>query len=54
MQTGKKYGMQTLDDAILEHLQKGRISPEAAYNHAIEKPKFVQFLRQPPVDFTEV
>ena len=27
MQTGKKYGMQTLDDAILEHLKKGRISP---------------------------
>jgi twitching motility protein PilT len=54
MQTGKKYGMQTLDDSIMEHLQKGRISAEAAYNHAIEKTKFVQFLRQPPTDFTEV
>jgi len=54
MQTGKKYGMQTLDDAILEHLKKGKISPEAAYNHASEKPKFLQYLKQPPVDFTEV
>ena len=54
MQTGKKYGMQTLDDSIMEHLKKGRISPEAAYNNAIEKPKFVQFLRQPPIDFTEI
>ena len=54
MQTGKKYGMQTLDDAIMEHLQKGRISAEDAYNQAIEKPKFVQFLRQTPTDFTEV
>ncbi len=54
MQTGKKYGMQTLDDSIIEHLKKGKISPEAAYYNAIEKSKFVQFLRQPPIDFTEV
>jgi twitching motility protein PilT len=54
LQTGKKYGMQTLDDAIMEHLRKGRISPESAYNHAIEKTKFVQFLRHSPSDFTEV
>jgi twitching motility protein PilT len=52
MQTGKKFGMQTLDDAILELLKKGHISPEAAYNHSVEKSKFIQYLRQPPVDFT--
>ncbi|MEA2083806.1 MAG: type IV pilus twitching motility protein PilT [Thermodesulfobacteriota bacterium] len=54
MQTGKKFGMQTLDDAIMEFLQKGWISPEAAYTNCIEKSKFVQFLKKPPVDFTDV
>lgn len=54
MQTGKKYGMQTLDDAIMDLLKKRRISPEAAYNNCVEKTKFVQFLKQPPIDFTEV
>ncbi len=54
MQTGKKYGMQTLDDAIAELLRKGWISPEAAYTNCVEKAKFVQYLKQPPMDFTEV
>jgi twitching motility protein PilT len=27
IQTGKKYGMQLLDDAIMDLLQQGRISP---------------------------
>lgn len=53
MQTGKKYGMQTLDDAILEYLQKGMITAEAAYTNAVDKSKFVQFLKTPPVDFTD-
>ncbi len=54
MQTGKKYGMQTLDDAIMEHLERNRISPEDAYTNCIDKAKFVKFLRRPPTDFTEV
>ena len=54
MQTGKKYGMQTLDDAIMDYLQRGWISPEDAYMHCIEKNKFVQFLKKPPTDFTDV
>jgi twitching motility protein PilT len=54
MQTGKRYGMQTLDDAILEFLQKGWISPDDAYTNCIEKGKFVQFLTKPPTDFTDV
>ncbi|MEW6427917.1 MAG: type IV pilus twitching motility protein PilT [Thermodesulfobacteriota bacterium] len=53
MQTGKKYGMQTLDDAILELLQKGWIAAEDAYMNAIEKSKFVKFLKKAPDDFTE-
>ena len=54
MQTGKKYGMQTLDDAIMELLNKGWISGDAAYMHCIEKSKFVQYLKKPPVDFTDI
>ncbi len=54
MQTGKKYGMQTIDDAIMELLERKKISPEDAYTNCIEKQKFVKFLKKPPVDFTEV
>ncbi len=54
MQTGKKYGMQTIDDAIMELLQKKKISAEDAYTNCVEKAKFVKYLRKPPVDFTEV
>lgn len=51
MQTGKKYGMQTLDDAIMELLQKKWISPEDAYDKCIDKAKFLPFLKEPPPDF---
>jgi len=54
MQTGKKYGMQTLDDAIMELLQRKQISPEDAYTNCVEKAKFVKFLRKPPSDFTDI
>jgi twitching motility protein PilT len=54
MQTGKKYGMQTIDDAIMELLEKKKISAEDAYTNCLEKQRFVKFLRKPPVDFTEV
>ncbi len=48
IQTGKKFGMQSLDDAILESLQAKKISPEDAYDKAIVKERFVQFLKEPP------
>jgi len=54
IQTGKKYGMQTLDDAIMEHLTKKVISPDDAYLRAIDKAKFLPFMKHPPSDFTEV
>lgn len=54
IQTGKKYGMQTLDDAIMDLLNKKIISPEEAYAKCVEKQRFVQFLKAPPDDFTEV
>jgi twitching motility protein PilT len=48
IQTGKQYGMQTLDDAIMAVLQKGWISPEEAYDKAIDKSKFRPLLKTPP------
>jgi twitching motility protein PilT len=53
MQTGKKYGMQLLDDAILDLLTKGWISADEAYLKANDKQRFRQFLKNPPTDFTE-
>jgi twitching motility protein PilT len=53
MQTGKKYGMQLLDDAIMELVNKGWISGEEAYNKANDKTKFRALLKSPPTDFTE-
>jgi twitching motility protein PilT len=54
IQTGKKYGMQSLDDAIMDHLKNRRISADDAYNKANDKAKFRPFLKNPPSDFTEV
>ena len=54
MQTGKKYGMQTLDDGILAQLKAGRISPDEAYSKCVDKEKFKPYLTETPLDFTEV
>jgi twitching motility protein PilT len=54
MQTGKKYGMQLLDDSIMELLNKGWIGADEAYNKSNDKTKFRPFLKTPPTDFTEV
>jgi len=53
IQTGKKYGMLLLDDAIMELYTKGMISPDEAYAKANDKAKFRPFLKKPPTDFTE-
>ena len=50
IQVGKKKGNQPLDDAIMEHLRHARISPEEAYDKAIDKKKFRPFLKEPPMD----
>src|SRR6187455_2481626 len=51
LQVGKKHGMQTLDDAILDVLNKGMISPEDAYSRAIDKTKFRAMLKNPPEEW---
>ncbi len=53
MQTGKKYGMQLLDDAIMDLYNKGWISADEAYAKANEKEQFKPFLKSQPADFTE-
>ena len=51
LQVGKKYGMQTLDDAILDFLNKKMISPEDAYSRCIDKTKFRPLLKNPPEEW---
>ena len=53
MQTGKKYGMQLLDDAIMNLYNKGWISADEAYAKANDKEQFKPFLTSQPTDFTE-
>jgi twitching motility protein PilT len=53
IQTGKKYGMQSLDDSIMAYLEKNRINAEEAYAKCNDKSKFLPFLTHPPEDFTE-
>ncbi len=54
IQTGRKYGMQSLDDGIMQRLKAGQISSDEAYNKCTEKEKFRPFLENAPADFTEV
>ncbi len=54
IQTGKKFGMQMLDDAIQDLLQRGLITPDDAYLKCNDKQRFRPFLKTPPADFTEI
>jgi twitching motility protein PilT len=40
--------MQSLDEAIMDLLNKKWISPEEAYDKCADKSKFVSFLKTPP------
>jgi twitching motility protein PilT len=53
IQTGKKYGMLLLDDAIMDLYQKGWIGADDAYAKANDKARFRPFIKAPPADFTE-
>jgi twitching motility protein PilT len=50
IQVGKKIGNQPLDDHIMEHLRMKRITPEDAYDKALDRKKFRSFLAHPPED----
>ena len=53
IQTGRKYGMQLLDDAIWDLCNRGWITADDAYMKANDKQKFRPLLKAPPLDFTE-
>ncbi len=53
MQAGKKYGMQLLDDGIMDLYNRGWISSEDAYMKGNDKSRFRPLLKYPPTDFTE-
>jgi twitching motility protein PilT len=48
IQTGKKDGMQLLDQHIMEFLMSGKITPEEAYARANNKTVFREHLKQAP------
>jgi twitching motility protein PilT len=50
LQTGKKYGMMTLEDSIMDLVKKRWISAEEAYDKAVDKAKFIPFMSRPPDD----
>jgi len=43
METGKAHGMRTLDDALLELLERGAIEPIDAWRNAFNKTRFASF-----------
>ncbi|MDX2439016.1 MAG: type IV pilus twitching motility protein PilT, partial [Desulfobacterales bacterium] len=47
IQTGKKYGMQLLDDAVMDLFNKGWITGDDAYLKANDKSKFRSFCKNP-------
>ncbi len=54
IQTGRKMGMQTLDEAIEALLVKRRISPEEAFEKSIQKERFVPYLRSIPLEYQDL
>ncbi|HUF50084.1 MAG TPA: type IV pilus twitching motility protein PilT [Longimicrobiales bacterium] len=48
IQTGRKDGMQMMDQAILEYLMKNVVSPEEAYAKAHSKAEFLPYLNEKP------
>ncbi|HSP19414.1 MAG TPA: PilT/PilU family type 4a pilus ATPase [Myxococcaceae bacterium] len=46
MQTGKSFGMQTLNDALLDLVKKKLVEPQEAYNKAIHKGELKQMLER--------
>jgi twitching motility protein PilT len=45
MQTSKKLGMVTLNDALLELVDGGLVEPREAWTKAVDKPALVQAFR---------
>ena len=50
MQTSKRLGMVTLNDALLELVDSGQVEAAEAYTKAVDKPSFVQALKSRGMD----
>jgi twitching motility protein PilT len=46
MQTSRRIGMVTLNDALIEHVDAGRVEPKEAYMKAVDKINFLSMLKQ--------
>jgi twitching motility protein PilT len=46
MQTSRRLGMVTLNDALIEHVDAGNVEPKEAYMKAVDKISFTNMLRQ--------
>jgi twitching motility protein PilT len=44
LQTGRNVGMQLMDQALLQAIQKNQVDPDDAYRSAIDKKKFQRFV----------
>ncbi len=51
IQTSRKLGMISMDDSIMELLQRKWISPEEAYEKASDKKRFLALLKTPPPEW---
>ena len=54
LQTGRKIGMQTMDDAIFELVSKRKIAPEEAFERSHDKARFLEFLPSIPEEYKEL
>ncbi|HEX5581380.1 MAG TPA: type IV pilus twitching motility protein PilT [Gemmatimonadaceae bacterium] len=45
MQTSRRHGMVTLNDALMEHVEAGRVTPLEAYTKAVDKAALASTLR---------
>ncbi|HEU4993342.1 MAG TPA: type IV pilus twitching motility protein PilT [Gemmatimonadaceae bacterium] len=50
MQTSKRLGMVTLNDALIAYVDSGEVEPKEAYMKAVEKQGFVQMLKARNLD----
>jgi twitching motility protein PilT len=44
LQTGRDYGMQMMDQSLLDAIEKKEIDPDDAFRHALDKRKFKRFV----------
>ena len=54
LQTGRRLGMQTLDDDIERLVKRRIIAPEEAFEKAVNKERFIGYLKKIPEEYAEI